>query len=159
MKANLSKLGWLVVFGALLVPLAVAAQAGAPGACPGGCPGGGPGRGAGPGRHAFTQGATTQVQAEILDVERVARGAHQGVHLAVAVGAERLDVLLGPDFYVDAQPLKLAKGDRIEVKGARTTYDGRSAIVAQEVRRGDQVLTLRDANGLPAWRGQGARRR
>jgi len=28
-------------------------------------------------------------------------------------------------------------------------------IIAQEVRRGDQVLALRDANGVPLWRGQG----
>lgn len=64
-------------------------------------------------------------------------------------------VRLGPDFYVDAQSIKLAKGDEIEVKGARTTFYGQPVIIAQEVRRGDQVLALRDPNGVPLWHGQG----
>lgn len=147
----------LVLLGALLAPLAVAAQGG-PG--PGGMmdgPGGMMGR---PGARAFDPSTVTTIQGRIAAIERVDRGhRHQGVHLAVTTGSETLPVLLGPDFYVDAQPVKLAAGDEIEVKGSRLTLRGRAAILAQEVRRGGEVLALRDANGVPLWRGQGMRRR
>jgi hypothetical protein len=164
MKNDRMKLGWIMLVGALAVPLVVAAQPSA-GPGPGSCPGcgrmGGPGSGmmGGPGARAFDPKAVTTIQAKVVEVQRIARGRHEGIHLAVAMGSENVAVHLGPDFYVDAQPLKLAKGDQIEVKGARTTFDGQPVIIAQEVRRGDQVLALRDANGLPLWRGQGSGQR
>jgi hypothetical protein len=152
-------MGWLVLLGAWLVPAAVSAQVdrdpGA-GSCPGCARMGGPG---GPGARAFDPKAVTTIQGEIVEVQRVARGRHEGVHLTVAMGSESVEVHLGPAFYVDRQGLELAKGDRIEVKGARTTFAGQPTILAQEVRRGEQVLALRDANGVPLWRGQGMGRR
>jgi hypothetical protein len=41
------------------------------------------------------------------------------------------------------------------VKGSRITFGGKPAIVAQEMRRGGDVLAFRDATGLPLWRGRG----
>jgi len=147
------KLGWLVLLGALLVPLVAVAQGG-PGPGPNGCPGGGKMRGTG--ARAFDPKAVTTIQGEITDIQRLAgRHGHEGIHLTIAMGSETLEVRLGPDFYVDGQALKLAKGDRVEVKGSRATLDGQPVIIAQEVRRDDQVLALRDANGMPLWRGQG----
>jgi len=157
MKRPGTKLGWIIVAGALAAPFAVIAQANA-GPGPGGCPGCGRmggGRGMTGGARAFDPKAVTTIQGKIVDVQRIAWGRHDGVHLTVAMGSENVAVHLGPDFYVDAQSLKLAQGDDIEVKGARTTFDGRPVIIAQEVRRGDHVLALRDANGVPLWRGQG----
>lgn len=160
MRNDHKTLGWIILVGALAVPLAVAAQAG-PGFGSGGCPGcgnmGGPGAGmmGGPGARAFDPKAVTTIQGEIQDVQRIARGRHEGIHLTVATGSEKVTVHLGPGFYVDTQTLKLAKGDTVEVKGARTTFHGQPVIIAQEVRRNDQVLALRDANGIPLWRGQG----
>jgi hypothetical protein len=68
-----------------------------------------------------------------------------------------LQVFLGPASYVDAQTLKLAAGDTVQVKGSRLTGPkGISAITAVEVMKGDQVLKLRDDQGKPLWpRGQG----
>jgi hypothetical protein len=153
MKVSGRNLGWLVLLGALLAPLAAVAQGG-PGPGSGSCPG--CGKMGGPGGRAFDPKTVTTVQGEIIDVERVAgRRGHVGVHLTVAMGSENLAVHLGPDFYVDGQALKLAKGDKVEVKGSRIAFGGQPVIVAQEVRRGDQVLALRDANGVPLWRGQG----
>lgn len=156
MKRYGGNLGLMVVLGALLAPLAAAAQGG-PG--PGGMPGG-PGRMmGGPGRM-FDPKTVTTVQGKIAAVERVDRGRrHQGVHLTLTVGSETVQVLLGPDFWVDAQAVKLAAGDQVEVKGSRIDLGGKPSIVAQEVRRGGEVLALRDANGIPQWRGQGMGRR
>jgi hypothetical protein len=157
MRVNGRNLGWLALIGALLVPLAAMAQ-GSLGPGPGGCPG--CGKMGGPGARAFDPKAVTTIQGEVLDIQRIAgRRGHVGIHLTVAMGSEKLAVRLGPDFYLDRQALQLAKGDQVEVKGARTTFDGQPLIIAQEVRRGEQVLALRDANGVPLWRGQGRRGR
>lgn len=145
---------------ALAVPIAPRADAAAP--APGACGPCGRGEGRGGGRGAgmrhFDAKTVTTIHGDVVDVERVARRRHEGVHLVVAMGSERLTVHLGPSFYVDAQALKLAKGDRVEVKGSRTTFGDQPVLLAQEVRKGSEVLPLRDATGVPLWRGQGAGR-
>lgn len=150
MNVNGRGLGWMVLLGALIVPLAAAAQGGP-----------GPGRMGGRGARMFDASAVTTIHGEVVEIERVARGrrGHEGVHLTVAMGTERLAVHLGPGFYVDAQALKLSKGDAVEVQGSRTVVDGGPVMIAQEVRRGGEVLALRDASGVPLWRGEGRRRR
>ena len=156
MKTNNRTLGLLILLGAIALPLAALAQGGPDGAAAA-CPG--HGWMCGPGTRAFDTSSMTTFQGDIVEVQRIARGRHQGVHLTVAMGSEQVTVHLGPDFYVDGQPLKLAKGDKVEVKGARTTVNGQTVVIALEVRRGDQVLALRDTGGMPLWRGQGMGRR
>ncbi len=141
----------------LLSPAAALAQGmgqGGGGNCPG-CAG--PGKAGARNARWYDPATVTTVQGEIVEVKRLAGARHAGVHLTLATGAEKLDVHLGPDFYVDRQAVKLASGDRVEVKGSRVTMGGAPAILAQEVRRGADVLALRDANGVPLWRGQGRR--
>jgi hypothetical protein len=48
---------------------------------------------------------------------------------------------------------KIELGDTVDVKGSRITYNGKPAIIAAEVKKGDAVLKLRDENGFPAWSG------
>jgi hypothetical protein len=107
----------------------------------------------------FDETTVTMIQGDVVEVQQIERGRRGGVHLLVASGSERLDVHLGPAAYLEDQGLTLAKGDRIEVKGSRVEFDGKPAIIAQEVRRGGQVVALRDESGLPLWRGQRRSRR
>ena len=61
-------------------------------------------------------------------------------------------VFLGPASYVDAQTVKLAAGDNVQVKGSLVTGPkGKSGITAIEVTKGDQVVKLRDDQGKPLW--------
>jgi hypothetical protein len=55
----------------------------------------------------------------------------------------------GPSWYIDNQDVKLAPNDKIEVKGSRITFEGHSAIVASEAKKGDEVLVLRNSSGFP----------
>jgi hypothetical protein len=41
----------------------------------------------------------------------------------------------------------------VEVTGSRVTFRNKSAIIAAEVKKGDEVLRLRDSNGIPVWAG------
>ena len=47
--------------------------------------------------------------------------------------------------------------DNLEIRGSRVTSQGKPAIIAAEIRKGDQILKLRDENGIPAWSGGGRR--
>jgi len=61
-------------------------------------------------------------------------------------------VQLGPADYLDRQTLKLAPGDQVEVRGVRVTRPKVTGFIAGEVRKGGQVLRLRDdATGRPLW--------
>ncbi len=79
------------------------------------------------------------------------KGMSQGVHLTVKTDRETIPVHLGPSWYLENQDMKLAPKDKVEVKGSRVTLAGKPAIIAAEVKKGDEVLVLRDENGLPAW--------
>lgn len=101
------------------------------------------------------------LRGEVVAVERVTprgrkmgrmmQGAHQGIHLLVKTGKDTLSVHLGPAWYIDHQALKIVPKDKISIRGSRIMFDGKPALVAAEVRKDDAVLTLRDANGVPAW--------
>jgi hypothetical protein len=121
-------------------------------------PGRGGGRGAGPGLYnPATVETVTGVVQRVEQVKGKGGGRGYGIHLLLKTDKEEIAVHLGPGWYVEKQPLKIAPQDQIEVRGSRVTYDGKPAIIAAEVKKGDQVLKLRDAAGIPAWSGQGRR--
>lgn len=92
------------------------------------------------------------------EVERVEqftgmRGMSVGIHILVKTDKESLPVHLGPTWYIERLDIKLEPGDNVEVKGSRITFLGKPALIAAEVRKGEEVLLLRDASGFPAWGG------
>ena len=92
----------------------------------------------------------------VVGETRVDRGTgHSGVHLLVKTAEGEFPVHLGPDFWVDAQPVKFAKGDEVTVKGSKVSFEGKPAVIAESVTKGASTLVLRDAQGVPAWSGQG----
>lgn len=95
------------------------------------------------------------VAGTIQNIDRIApmRGMSPGVHATLATEKGTVSVHLGPEWYVERLDTKLIKGDSVEVKGSRVTYEGKPAIIAVEIRKGEAVLTLRDMNGVPAWAG------
>ena len=83
-------------------------------------------------------------------VKKAGKPARVILVLQTAQGAVK--VHLGPAAYFDQQALKLAPGDQVEVKGVRVNRPKASIFIAGEVRKGDQVLKLRDdATGRPLW--------
>jgi hypothetical protein len=41
----------------------------------------------------------------------------------------------------------------VEIKGSQVTVSGKPAIIAGEVKKGDETLKLRDESGVPVWSG------
>ncbi len=79
------------------------------------------------------------------------RGMPEPVVLRLSTDKETLTVWLGPNWFVEAQGFKIAALDRVEVTGSRIMLDGKPAILAARVKKGGQVLKLRDDHGTPLW--------
>ena len=77
-----------------------------------------------------------------------------GTHLTLKTESGTFDVHVGPAAYLQKQDFTFAKGDKIEVTGSEINYHGRQAIIAREIIKNGKTLTLRDAQGFPAWAGQ-----
>ena len=100
------------------------------------------------------------VEGRVMSVEKMAspQGRGHGVHLALRTADNpSLDVRLGPDWYVDKQTPHIESNDVVIVTGSRVIIDGKPAIIAAVVKKGTEVLTLRDKSGVPAWSGKGRR--
>ncbi len=90
---------------------------------------------------------------ESVDKVTPMKGMNYGIHLTVKTDKETVAVHLGPGWYIERLDTRIEKGDKIEVKGSRVTIDGKPAIIAAEVKKGDNILVLRDSSGIPAWAG------
>jgi hypothetical protein len=80
-----------------------------------------------------------------------------GTHLTLKTKAETLEVHLGPTAFLSEKKVAIDKGDTLVITGSRVTVDGENVFIAKEVKKGDSTWTLRDASGLPLWRGRGRR--
>lgn len=67
-----------------------------------------------------------------------------GTYLVVQIGSETFDVHLGPR---GTKRLSFFPGDRVEVTGFRPRRDD-TLLLARTVKKGDQILTVRDARGF-----------
>jgi hypothetical protein len=82
-----------------------------------------------------------------------AKGMGRGIHLLLKTDKETISVHLGPSWFIESQDVKILKGDRIDVRGSRITFDQKPAIIAAEVTKGNEILKLRDDSGFPVWSG------
>ena len=118
----------------------------------------GGGRGWGPGTpyaKLYNPQTVETISGEVVSVDKITpmKGMYYGIHVMVKTDKETISVHLGPGWYVENQDVGIMPKDKIQVKGSRITFDGKPALIASEVTKGDEVLTLRDANGFPVWSG------
>jgi hypothetical protein len=66
---------------------------------------------------------------------------------------ETIQVHLGPEWYIGRLDARIVKGDAVEVKGSRVTVAEKPVIIAAEIKKGDNLLLLRDSAGIPVWSG------
>lgn len=94
---------------------------------------------------------------EKIDAFTPRKGMGQGIHLLLKTDAGSIPVHLGPSWYIEKQNVKFAPGDKVQVTGSRITFDKKPTIIASEIKKGDQILKLRDPNGTPVWSRRGSR--
>lgn len=95
------------------------------------------------------------VRGKVVEVLRMTpmKGMGAGIHLKLKTETGPVSVHLGPAWYIERLDLRIEKGDQVEVRGSRVTFNGKPALIAAEVKRGDEVLKLRDDSGIPVWSG------
>jgi hypothetical protein len=94
------------------------------------------------------------IEGKVLSVEKMQQRG-RGVHLTLQTDKETVPVHLGPSWYIDKQTPKIETNDTITVTGSRVTVGAKPAIIAAQVKKGKEVLKLRDENGIPVWRRAG----
>jgi hypothetical protein len=90
---------------------------------------------------------------EVKEYPSQGGGSHTGLHVILKTEKGSLDVHLGPTDYWKKNGFELTQGDSIEVIGSKNKTDDAEFIIAREVKKGDKVVTLRNAQGVPAWSG------
>jgi uncharacterized Zn finger protein len=76
----------------------------------------------------------------------------KGTHLVVKTAdGKSVEVDLGPARFLSDQKFSFQKGDSVEIVGSKVTMGNTQTVIAREVKKGDQTLTLRDSQGMPRW--------
>ncbi|HVH27457.1 MAG TPA: hypothetical protein VM818_11875 [Vicinamibacterales bacterium] len=110
----------------------------------------GGGKGQGPANYS----AAAEITAKGV-VEDLKPGPQQGTHVMLKTSDATLELALGPTWYQTEHKYELAKGDQIEVIGAKSQVDGRDVLLVRQIKKGSETMTFRDAKGFPMWAGRG----
>ena len=79
------------------------------------------------------------------------KGPSYGLHLRVRTDDGLRAVHIGPGWYMERHNIRFNKKEKVTVVGSQIVFEGEDLIIAQEVVRGDNVLTIRDETGCPMW--------
>jgi hypothetical protein len=93
------------------------------------------------------------IEGKVLSIEKTTPANRRGywVDLILQTEKETIAVHLGPAWYINKQTPRIEANDIIMVTGSRVTMDGNSAITAADIKKGNDVLKLREDNGIPVW--------
>lgn len=104
---------------------------------------------------AYDPATVETVSGVIVSIEHVAHGVrgNYGEHLVLNTREGRLVVHLGPGWFLERQSLKLEAHQEVTITGSRVLLGGRPVLIAARITKGHETLVLRNAQGLPVWRG------
>lgn len=93
-----------------------------------------------------------KIKGTIEDVKEMtmAKG-EAGVHLMVKTTSETIEARLCPSGYLKDFEVAFAKGQQVEITGAKLKIDDRDVILVREIVLGNNTVTLRDKQGAPVW--------
>jgi hypothetical protein len=103
----------------------------------------------------FNPKTVETISGEVVNVGKITpnKCSSYGIHLMVKTDKETISVHVGPGWYIENQDTKIEPKDKIEVKGSRIIYEDKPVIIATEIKKGGDILTLRNAKGFPVWSG------
>ncbi|MBM4055111.1 MAG: DNA-binding protein [Planctomycetes bacterium] len=95
------------------------------------------------------------VAGKVISMEAISpiKGMSRGVRMVVASEKEEITIHAGPVWYIENQEIMIQPTDEIEVTGSRIYFEGKPAIIAAIIKKGNDVLPLRDDAGIPLWSG------
>ena len=110
------------------------------------------GRRGGQGAANYSVAAEMTVKGTVVDLKP---GPQQGIHVMLKTSDATLELALGPSWYQTEKKYVIAKGDQIDVIGAKSQVEGRDVLLVREIKKGSETMTFRDAKGFPMWAGRG----
>ncbi|MFN7947602.1 MAG: DNA-binding protein [Blastocatellia bacterium] len=102
----------------------------------------------------YNPSTETTIKGTVGEVKQITGrggGLSAGTHLTVRTDKGNLQVHVGPAAWLEKQRFTFAKGDQLEVLGSKVTQAGQEILLAREIRKDSKTLTLRNAQGIPAW--------
>jgi len=116
----------------------------------------GPGR-EDPYKKIFDSKTIKTISGQVIKVDQVPEPGF-GMEMRLTVFIDKKEVLpvyLGPAFYIvgSEQAKHFKIGDKVTVTGSQATRGGEAFMIATTVKRGNEVLRLRDKDGNPEWIG------
>jgi len=148
----------IAIIAMLTAPRAIAQMGGGPG------PGGG-GSMRGPLYKVSTETAVKGTVVEVLQLTGQPTGSPPaamwrncprgwaGTHVSLKTNQGTLIVHVGPTAYLAEKNFSIANGDQLTITASKVHYQGSDFLIAKEITKGNQVLTLRDDRGFPLWSG------
>src|SRR5487761_1985920 len=101
----------------------------------------------------YDTAAVIDVTATVAATREVPKGnSMAGLHLAVQIGSENLDVYVGPSEFVKIFEVTFHKGDSIHLVGSKVTFQDSPVVLARDITIGSITLSLRDNAGEPLWK-------
>jgi hypothetical protein len=74
-----------------------------------------------------------------------------GVELVLKTDTGLVEVRLCPNSFLKEFEVVFAKGDQLDITGAKIKIDDKDVVLAREIVRGNDTLVLRDKQGAPVW--------
>ena len=100
----------------------------------------------------FDSKTVETVQGIVVDAPELKPGGLPEIlHLTLKTKQEKLIVALGPNWFMEQHNWKITDLDNLEITGSRLNLHGQPSIIAQTVKKGDQVMRFRDETGRPLW--------
>ena len=94
------------------------------------------------------------ISGQVVSIETSAPmpGMAPGMQMLVQTDdGKSMRVQVGPVWYLERQDLDLKENTRVQITGAQAEIEGQPVLMAREVQFDGQVITLRDAQGMPKW--------
>ncbi len=98
----------------------------------------------------YDKSAEVKVKGVIDDVRT---DADHSIHLTLKTDKGPVEVFVAPEKFLKEMEISFAKGETIEVVGSQFSIDGNAILLAREVTRNADVVTIRDEQGKPVWVG------
>lgn len=96
------------------------------------------------------------IEGKVVEVqEDTSSSQSNGKHVKLKTPNEEIDIVVGPNWFIEQQNLKIGKGDTLKITGFRITTNRNPMMVASEITKNGKLFKFRDSNtGVPLWQGK-----
>ncbi len=103
----------------------------------------------------YEKGTRATFEGKVLRTEDLMplNAVEPGLQLRLRGEKGEMGVHVGPKWFVMERDLLFTKGEPVVVVGVTIRWEGKPAIVAQEIRWRDRKVILRELTGAPVWAG------